>query len=629
MKRKLIALFLLFSLLLPSIVGCNPDFLGEIIGTTAADTTALEVPTTAETTTAEPQGTTVPSGTTAPESTTAPDTTTGAEVDLPVPEPTVAAVSAEEAARAKIVYPEGSDVNFRLLAREFGLNVSQSLSCSRWSTYSENSDFGENDFLVYIGSFESQANTDAVKALRPDDFVFYRSENKLYICGGSEESTKRAIKYFEEHIAEGIALYESRPTYFYGDYPLGDDLLNGISLANYRVIIPKNATVYEKFAAEIFCAYIKELSGYVKQPLPDILSPAKYEILIGNTSRTESKAGLSFDAGEYALFSSGDKIVCLGDSYFVAGGAAEIISTLAADGVDSMTVSSEGVVQEFEYTEAKSAILLIGDGMGFNSIELARSLGAIDNFYAEDLAVHGQSKTNNSQGTTTDSAAGGTALSTGYKTKNSYVGMNPNGVSIQNLRELAYEHGAKTAVLTTDVITGATPAAFLAHNKSRNATSAIQSEIDMLTAHGKIEFCEGSVGDNLLAETRNALFTIDKGDSPFFIMIEEAYIDKNSHGNNGSGMSNAVKRFNDVIAYSMVFTVFNPDTVLIVTADHETGGIVPNGSSYKYTTTDHTSANVPVYACGKGTEIFNGKAVENVEIAKFIATVYGENNFGQ
>ena len=60
MKRKLIALFLLFFLLLPSIVGCNSDFLGEIIGTTAADTTALEVPTTAEPTTAEPQGTTVP-----------------------------------------------------------------------------------------------------------------------------------------------------------------------------------------------------------------------------------------------------------------------------------------------------------------------------------------------------------------------------------------------------------------------------------------------------------------------------------------------------------------------------------------------------------------------------------------
>ena len=623
MKRKLIALLLLVSLILPSVLGCDlypvPD------GDGTADTTASGVlgsdPT--ETTTKAPEIMQEPEGTTAS------DVTTGADQAAPEPEAPPVALTAEEAARAVIVYPKDATAGLKSLAINLGYDIASAFSCAPPIPLSESYPFEESSFLIFVGSFESQAETAAIKALRADDFVMYRDGDKLYICGGSDESTERAIEYFRANIKHGIPLSDSEPTYFYGDYPLGNDLLNGVSLLNYRVIIPKNATVYEKFAAEIFCAYIKELSGYVKQPLPDILSPAKYEILIGNTSRTESKAGLSFDAGEYALFSSGDKIVCLGDSYFVAGGAAEIISTLSADGVDSMTVSSESVVQEFEYTKAKSAILLIGDGMGFNSIGLARSLGAIDNFYAEDLAVHGQSKTNNSQGTTTDSAAGGTALATGYKTKNSYVGVDPSGASLKNLRELAYEKGAKTAVLTTDVITGATPAAFLAHNKSRNATSAIQSEIDMLTVHGKIEFCEGSVGDELLDRTHEALFTIDKNDSAFFIMIEEAYIDKNSHGNNGSGMSSAVKRFNDVIAYSMVFTVFNPDTVLVVTADHETGGIVPNGSSYKYTTTDHTSANVPVYACGKGTEIFNGKAVENVEIAKFIATVYGENNFGQ
>jgi alkaline phosphatase len=622
MKRKLIALLLLISLVLPSVLGCNLPFVPD--GADDADTTVFDGSTASDPTTAEPEGTKEPEGTTVVE------TTTAIEEHEPEPEiKVVAALTAEEAARAVIVYPKDATAGLKSLAINLGYDIASAFSCAPPTPLSESYPFEESSFLIFVGSFESQSQTAAIKSLRPDDFVMYRDGDKLYICGGSDESTERAIEYFRANIKHGIPLSDSGPTYFYGDYPLGDDLLNGISLANYRVIIPKNATVYEKFAAEIFCAYIKELSGYVKQPLPDILSPAKYEILIGNTSRTESKAGLSFDAGEYALFSSGDKIVCLGDSYFLAAGAAEIISTLSAEGVSSMTVSSETVTRTFEYKEAKSAILLIGDGMGFNSIELARSLGAIDNFYAEDLAVHGQSKTNNSEGTTTDSAAGGTALSTGYKTKNSYVGMNPNGVSIQNLRELAYEHGAKTAVLTTDVITGATPAAFLAHNKSRNATSAIQSEIDMLTVHGKIEFCEGSVGDNLLAETRNALFTIDKGDSPFFIMIEEAYIDKNSHSNNGSKMSAAVKRFNEVIAYSMVFTVFNPDTVLVVTADHETGGITPNGNSYVYTTGNHTSANVPVYACGKGSEMFDGKAVENIEIAKFIAPIFGKTNFGQ
>ena len=258
----------------------------------------------------------------------------------------------------------------------------------------------------------------------------------------------------------------------------------------------------------------------------------------------------------------------------------------------------------------------------------------LDSFAAQSFTSVGRSVTRsvsviNGDSTYTDSAAGGTALSTGYKTINGYVGKDANGSNLLNIRELADAYCAKTAVITTDVITGATPSAFLTHNISRENTDELQESIDRLIADGKVEYCEGSVDNDLTVHTRNALNTIAYSSSPFFMMVEEGYIDKNCHSNKMEKMLNTVVRFNDSIIYAATFSLVNADTLLIVTADHETGGLVEDAESetgYSFTTGNHTNADVPIYVLGA--DKFNGERVENVEIAKYMATYFGSKSFG-
>ena len=115
-------------------------------------------------------------------------------------------------------------------------------------------------------------------------------------------------------------------------------------------------------------------------------------------------------------------------------------------------------------------------------------------------------------------------------------------------------------------------------------------------------------------------------------MVEEGHIDKNSHSNDTKAMIDCVKRFNDAIAYTIQFVFCHPDTALIISADHETGGLVADKSNpfkYRYTTGNHTNADVPVYAFGVGTEIFNNRRVDNTEIPKFLAKAFGDGKIGK
>ena len=113
------------------------------------------------------------------------------------------------------------------------------------------------------------------------------------------------------------------------------------------------------------------------------------------------------------------------------------------------------------------------------------------------------------------------------------------------------------------------------------------------------------------------------------MMLEEAYIDKNSHKNKYPEMVSAVKRYNDAIAYAIEFVLMHPDTVLIITADHETGGVTKaSNGKYEFTKTTHTNTDVPLFAMGAGTEVLTDGVCNNVNIAKFIAAIFGDSNFG-
>ena len=114
-------------------------------------------------------------------------------------------------------------------------------------------------------------------------------------------------------------------------------------------------------------------------------------------------------------------------------------------------------------------------------------------------------------------------------------------------------------------------------------------------------------------------------------MAEEAYIDKYADDYEYLNTINSVKRFDDSVIYAAEFVLCHPDTALIVTADHETGGLIDDPthpSQFKFTTHNHTNANVPVFAIGAGTDALNGKTVDNTDLAKFVAAAYSKESFG-
>ncbi|MBO7273532.1 MAG: alkaline phosphatase, partial [Clostridia bacterium] len=241
----------------------------------------------------------------------------------------------------------------------------------------------------------------------------------------------------------------------------------------------------------------------------------------------------------------------------------------------------------------------------------------------------GEAKTNSLSGTT-DSAAAGTALSSGYKTVNAYVGKDGNLKDVSSLTELAAEKGKATAVMSTEAQTGATPSAFSAHANSRHDTDVIlASQAALVEKYGTIINCDYNVYTEaemvaLRAAIRDTLNQLSQDEDGFFMMYEEAYIDKHSHNNRAAEAYLAMVRFNQAIALFMEYAFYNPNTVVIITADHETGGlqIAANGNFY-YTSGSHTSANVPVFAYGAGCEVFDGQTIENVQIPKTIAAMFG------
>ncbi len=412
--------------------------------------------------------------------------------------------------------------------------------------------------------------------------------------------------------------------------------INGISLSYYSIAYDSN-DIYSKFSAEILKTYMEQNFGVELNTYADSALQQNYEILIGNTNRNISVENIeSLGNNDYALCVKNDKIVLQANGYMIGGAVRGFLdiceSTVESNNIRKVIINEKPIVQGYTYKSAKNALLYIGDGMGFNHIEWALNNG-MQKFYASDMPNKGSLLTYSYSVAVdgapyTDSAAAATALATGYKAINGTLGRDANGNNVQNIRELAHASGAKTAVLTTDVITGATPAAFLVHIYSRDLTEEISKNINSLCVSDKVDFAEGSLGNNLFDRSKDVINELGSGNNRFFMMLEEGYIDKYSHNNDKGGMIDAIERFNRTIAYAMEFTLIRGDTILIVTADHETGG-VDKSNGFAFTTEEHTNADVPLFAMGKGTEALVSKPLNNVLIPRFIATnVFGAESFG-
>ena len=293
----------------------------------------------------------------------------------------------------------------------------------------------------------------------------------------------------------------------------------------------------------------------------------------------------------------------------------------------------------------KQVIFIIGDGMGLNQM---CKLDSPNHF--ERANYIGLSKTYSASHKVTDSAAGGTALACGVKTNNGMLGMNADSVAVNSILTILGEQGFSTGIVASCRINHATPASYYAHQINRGMDAEILEDLyangpEVFVAGGNkllsIEKLEkagykyvnnigdlqaqenGKVacvlatedmpnalerGNEITLGTAEAIRLLEKNEKGFFLMIEGSQIDWAGHGNNADYMLAEMQDINKVIGLCFDYADANPGTLVIITADHETGGttIVGENKDYKYTTGDHTGAMVPVYSYGTGAENFSG-----------------------
>ena len=513
---------------------------------------------------------------------------------------------------------------------------------------------------ILVGATNRTASKNTLKELRAKDYVITYENERVIILGGSAEATAEAVKYFiDTYVNEAektVTVFSKRNDLVEYAYPVGHLSINGVPLQEYTIVYPKAAKdstsspLITYYTAIALADFLYENAGILLDVVPDSTASSDYELLIGNTSRPESKAvtGTTLADDEYLLMQSGSKIVMMGNSHMVAGAASALVNQhFKSQGVnvdiDATAIPTTAQGKTFTFEKATSAILMIGDGMGNNHINATLADNTLKDFVARDLPYQTFCTTSsqsvlNGKTTYTDSAAAATALATGYKTLNGYVGMDPSKTSRQNIREVAHAAGARTGVLTTDVITGATPAGFLCHHSKRSDESTLQKQINNLNKNGQIDYCLGSVS-TLADNARNALNQLSADGSSYFLMIEEAHIDKRAHNANMQSMQDCVVRYNECIAYVIAFVMLHPYTALIITADHETGGLELINGEYVFTNQpdpteeywQHTDEKAPAFGIGDGVEelLKSDTVIDNTDIAKFVAAIYGNTKFGQ
>ena len=325
--------------------------------------------------------------------------------------------------------------------------------------------------------------------------------------------------------------------------------------------------------------------------------------------------------------------------------------------------------QKFKVDKPKNIILLIGDGMGVSQVfaGLTANKGRL---FLENCKYIGFSKTSSGDNYITDSGAGGTALSTGVKTYNGAIGVDMNKNPVKTILEEASEKGLATGLVSSSAITHATPASFISHQASRNsyediATDFLKTDIDVFIGGGLDHFSKRKDGRNLVDELKNKGYQVEteiskikkikngklaglsaaehngrmdeRGDmlpvatetainilsnnkNGFFLMVEGSQIDWGGHAGSTVYIVEDMLDFDQVIGQALEFAAKDKETLVIVTSDHETGGMALTGGSIEegvvkaaYPTGGHTAVMVPVFSYGPGADEFIG-IMENTDL---------------
>lgn len=338
-----------------------------------------------------------------------------------------------------------------------------------------------------------------------------------------------------------------------------------------------------------------------------------------------------------------------------------------------------------EDVPAKNVILMIGDGMGKEIIKGSEvvkgdKLVMSGMKYSTTVTTYSQSVTDGNA-EYTDSAAAATAISTGVKTLNGYIGLDSKEEKLETICEYAQSLNMETGLVARQVVSHATPAGMVAHNSSRSNYQQILRE--MINANVNVMFGGGSqyyqspkvqkaIDENgykyisseeelntlskeddkvlgmfaydnigsaektpsLMNMTSKALDMLDN-DKGFFLMVEGSNIDSYEHNQNMEQVLGQMQGFDQTVDYVLRWAQEHPGTLVIVTADHETGGVTlpdnpkPEDINDSCFTSDgkHTNADVWLFASGAQSKgLCENDVIDNTDIAKYMRKVLEESH---
>lgn len=332
---------------------------------------------------------------------------------------------------------------------------------------------------------------------------------------------------------------------------------------------------------------------------------------------------------------------------------------------------SYSFTQKAKKPKVKKVIFIIGDGMGLAQISGAMSESTDRNAF-ERFKVIGLSKTSSADNYVTDSGAGATVFAIGKKTFNYGISVGTDSLPYPSLFEMMKKKNMATGVVVTSSITHATPACFYAHVSSRkseddiaefllkgncdiaigggtkfitdrkdkkNLTELLQlngfivktdttnnfepfngnKQVYTLAYDGMKRKLDGR-NDYLKLASMHAISQLNNNKNGYMLMIEGSQIDWGGHDNNYEYMKTELYDLNQTINAVLDYAQKQGDILVVVTADHETGGLSlhPNKDNKKqfkpnYSTGGHSGIMVPVFAFGPGAELFGG-IYENTQI---------------
>lgn len=331
----------------------------------------------------------------------------------------------------------------------------------------------------------------------------------------------------------------------------------------------------------------------------------------------------------------------------------------------------------------KNIIVLIGDGMGLTQVSTTYYYkeGKSNFSRFKHIGLHQNQPTSHK---VTDSASGATAFAAGVKTYNGAIGVDQDTVPVRTILEMLADKGLSTGLVATSSIAHATPASFYAHTASRNsyeeiARQLVYAPVDFFAGGGTKFFAERSDKRNYLDSLRQQGFQVDTEKLPtystdpkkkyayllapdgmpkmqegrgdflpnatqlalnhlskdkdgFFLMVEGSQIDWGGHANDAEYVIQETLDFDKMLGLVLDFAAQDKNTLVIVTADHETGGLSLSAATVygqgdynqitpSFSTGNHSAALIPVFAYGPGAEHFMGIYQNNEIFDKMVAAM--------